>query len=148
MNLLDAIDPPMLWIILGLLLAIGEIMAPGVFLIWIGIAALLTGFATLATGLPLAGQLAAFAVTALATVYAGRRWIAAHPPHSSDPLLNDRLARLVGEQVVVVEPIADGVGRVRVGDGIWNACGPDADVGTRMHVIGHDGGRLVVARTG
>lgn len=148
MNVLDAIDPPMAWIILGLLLAIGEIVAPGVFLIWIGVAALLTGFVSMAIGLPLAGQLAAFAVAALVTVYAGRRWIAAYPPRTADPLLNDRLARLVGEQVVVVEAIADGVGRVRVGDGIWNACGPDADIGTRMHVIGHDGGRLVVARAG
>ncbi|GGE72657.1 NfeD family protein [Sphingomonas prati] len=145
---MPTIDPEMLWIVLGLVLAIAEIALPGIFLIWLGIAALLTGLATLATGMALAAQLGTFAVAALATVQAGRSVIKRNPPKSADPLLNDRLARLVGEQVVVVEAIEDGLGRVRVGDGVWTACGPDTPAGTRMHVIGHDQGRLVVARSG
>ena len=47
------------------------------------------------------------AVLAVAAVYAGRRWFAMNPIESSDPNLNDRGARLIGETVTVVEAIAD-----------------------------------------
>lgn len=37
----------------------------------------------------------------------------------------------VGETVTVVEAISNGRGRVKVGDGVWIAKGPDAAVGKR-----------------
>lgn len=148
MPALADIDPEWLWIVAALLLAIAEIIVPGVFLIWFGAAALLTGLATLAFDVPTAGQFALFALSAIGSVYAGRRFLTAHPIASADPLLNDRLGRLIGEQVIVVEAITDGVGRVRVGDGVWTATGPNAPIGARMHVIGAEQGHLVVARGG
>jgi membrane protein implicated in regulation of membrane protease activity len=59
-------------------------------------------------------------------------------------MLNDRTARLIGERVSVVTAIENGEGRVKVGDGIWAARGPDAPAGTPMRVIGAEGACLRV----
>jgi membrane protein implicated in regulation of membrane protease activity len=133
------------WLLAGLALATAEVVAPGFFLIWIGAAAILTGLATLAFGLSLALQFGLFAIAAVAALYAGRRWFLMHPITTSDPLLNDRAARLIGRTVVATEPIVEGAGRVRVGDSIWNASGGDVPAGTRLRVVSVDGGTLIVA---
>src|SRR5690606_18999023 len=94
--------------------------------------------------LPLAFQLLLFALFSLGSVYAGRRWYIRHPVESSDPLLNDRAARLIGQTVVVVTAIENGTGRVKIGDSVWNARGPDCEEGARVRVIGSDGSCLNV----
>jgi membrane protein implicated in regulation of membrane protease activity len=138
------LEPHWWWLILGVILGIAEIILPGVFLIWLGAAAVLTGVLTLALPLPGAAQFAIFAGAAVVAVYAGRRWLRSNPIESSDPMLNDRAARFVGETVLVVEAIEGGLGRVKVRDGVWNAEGPDTQRGARVRVIGVKGSRLVI----
>src|SRR5438552_2289562 len=104
------------WLVFAALLGIAEVMIPGVFLIWIAIAAAITGLAALALPIGLPLQLLIFAALSIAAVWAGRRWYVDHPVASTDPLLNDRTARLIGHTVTVVEPIVGGEGRVKVGD--------------------------------
>lgn len=123
------------WLVFAALLGIAEVMIPGVFLIWIAIAAAITGLAALALPIGLPLQLLIFAALSIAAVWAGRRWYVDHPVASTDPLLNDRTARLIGQTVTVVEPIVGGEGRVKVGDSVWTALGPDADAGARVRVI-------------
>jgi inner membrane protein len=77
-------------------------------------------------------------------VLVGRRWYRDYPVATSDPLLNDRAARLVGTVVTVEEAIRDGRGRVRVGDGAWPATGPDAAAGERVRVLAVRGGTISV----
>ena len=140
------LDSHWLWMLAGLAFGIAEIIAPGFFLIWLGLAALATGLIALATGLTVALQFGLFALLAIASVYSGRRWFSSARIDSSDPLLNDRAARLIGETVTVVDAIDGGLGRVRVGDGVWNAKGEDAPAGARVRVTGIDGGALLVER--
>lgn len=138
-------SPGAWWIAAAAVLAIAELAIPGVFLMFFAIAAAITGvLALLFPELGLAGQLVSFAAWSAATVLIGKRWYRDFPVESSDPLLNDRLARLIGETVTVVQPIRDGSGRVRVGDGEWTAYGPDTPAGTRMRVTGGDRGALRV----
>jgi membrane protein implicated in regulation of membrane protease activity len=132
------------WLIFAVVLGIGEILLPGVFLIWIAIAAAITGVVAFATGVDLTVQIILFALLCLAATYLGRKWYVANPVASQDPLLNDRTARLIGEILTVVEPIVDGRGRVKVGDGEWPCRGPDAPLGARVRVIGADGTALNV----
>lgn len=127
------------WLIFAALLGIAEVMIPGVFLIWVAIAAAITGLVALALPIGLPAQLLLFAALSLVAVYAGRRWYVDNPVPSSDPLLNDRSARLIGQNVTVVDPIVGGEGRVKVGDSVWSATGPDAAAGARMRVTGVDG---------
>jgi membrane protein implicated in regulation of membrane protease activity len=135
------------WLIGGVLLLIAEVVAPGFFLIFIGAAAIATGLLAWAFDIGLALQLAAFAVLALVAVrVVGRRAYAKGRAVSSDPLLNDRAARLVGRSVTVVEPITGDRGRVRVDDGEWIAQGDPAAAGERVRIVGIDGNRLRVER--
>lgn len=144
MNLLETLDTHWIWLALGLVLAIGEMVIPGVFLIWLAGAALITGALAwfVPIGVPL--QVVIFAVLAMASVFAGRNWLRTHPITEADPLMNDRGARLVGETVTVTTAIDGGSGRVRHGDSEWLVRGPDAEAGTRMRISGHDGAVLLV----
>jgi membrane protein implicated in regulation of membrane protease activity len=132
------------WLILALVLALAEVLAPGFFLIFVAGGAAITGAVLLMLpGQPLLVQVLIFAVATAAVMAVGHRWYRKTAP-SEDPLLNDRAARLIGEVVEVTVPIASGVGRVRVGDGAWPARGPDAPVGAKMRVVSAASGELVV----
>ena len=135
-----------LWMIAGAVLAIAEMLVPGVFLIWIGAAAVLTGVLALLLPIGIIPQCLIFAVASVAAIYAGRRYLATNPIASTDPHLNDKGARLVGSIVTAVEPVDALAGRVKVGDGVWSARGADAAVGDRLRVTGTEGGVLVVER--
>lgn len=132
------------WLSLGVILAAAEILVPGFFLIWLAVAAILTGLLAWVLPISSAVQVGLFAVIAVASVYAGRRWIKLNPIESDDPKLNDRGARLVGELVMVVEAIDGGQGRVKVGDSVWSARGPDTPAGSRVRVTGSNGSTLTV----
>jgi hypothetical protein len=132
------------WLLAAAVLAIAELAIPGIFLVWVSVAAALTGIIVMLFAPPLAFQLAVFALLAILAVYAGRRWYDHHPIPTADPKLNDRTARLIGSHVEVAEAIRGGEGRVKVGDSVWNARGPDAEAGTRMRIVGAEGGCLHV----
>ena len=135
----DGLDAHWWWLIAAALLGILEIFVPGVFLVWMAAAAAVTAILVALLPLPLPFQLAVFGLLAMAAVFGGRRHYERNPVPSSDPLLNDRVARLIGQTVTVVSAIEDGEGRVKVGDGVWTARGPDAAAGARMKVVGGDG---------
>ena len=139
-----SIEPYVAWLCAGVLLCALEMVVPGVFLMWVGIAALLTGVAAYLLPIGTTLQLLLFAATALASVYLGRRWTGSDSIVSHDPLLNDRVARLVGEIIVVTQPIVSGSGRARVADGEWNVRGPDTAAGQRVRVTGAVAGVLTV----
>ncbi|HEY6917244.1 MAG TPA: NfeD family protein [Allosphingosinicella sp.] len=137
------IDPEWWWLIGATILGIAELLMPGIFLIWLAAAAAVTGIGAL-FGIPVAFQFGLFALLAIGAVQIGRRWYANHPVPSSDPLLNDRAARLIGETVVVAAAIENGRGRVKVGDSVWSAKGPDTPEGTRVRIVGAEGACLIV----
>lgn len=87
-----------LWAILGLLLIGGEMLAPGVFLIWLGLAALITGAVVGIFGLGWQAAAIVFAVLAVACVAAGRlltRRRSEEPDAATG--LNDRGRQLIGK---------------------------------------------------
>lgn len=134
-----------LWFAAALVLGIAEILAPGFFLIFLGAGAASVGIvALIAPGLPVILQALLFAVATGALVAIGQRWYRGSDRPSADPLLNDRSARLIGKRVVVCTAILDGEGRVTVGDGAWNATGPDLPVGATVRIVGADGSVLRV----
>jgi inner membrane protein len=141
---LDTISTHWFWLSLGLALGIAEMLAPGFFLIWLGLAALIVGLLDWALPIAVPFQVALFAILSVLTVFAGKKFLKDNPIETDDPKLNDRGARMTGEVVTVVEAIQDGNGRVKVGDGVWSARGADAGVGARVRVIGADGAVLLV----
>ena len=132
------------WVGAGALLGILEILLPGIFLIWIAIAAWVTAVIVAAAPMALAWQLVIFVVLAFVTVFAGRQYYARNPVESTDPHLNTRTSRLIGQVVTVESAIENGKGRVRVGDGVWNAAGPDAPAGASVRIVAAEGTCLTV----
>ena len=139
------IDPEWLWLIGGVVLLAAELIAPGFFLIFIGAAAIVTGFVALLLPIPMALQFALFAALAfLAARFGGRRAYSMRYDYSADPLLNDRAKRMLGKVVVVTQPVDANGGRVRVGDSEWSARGGPAAPGERVRVVDVEGNCLKV----
>lgn len=144
MDWFDGIDAHWVWLTLGVVLAGLEMLVPGVYLIWLAIAAIITGLLTLAIEPSLPMQVIDFVFLALIAVYSARRYLRERPIESSDPMLNHPALRMVGKMVQVTQAIENGEGRVRLGDSEWLASGPDAVVGTKMRITGANGITLLV----
>ena len=141
---MNGIEPHWLWFAAGLVLGGLEMVVPGVYLVWLALAAIATGVLALAGNPPVVMQIVSFVSLALIFTYSAKRWLRDRPIESSDPLMNNRAGRLVGQTAVVAQAIDGGEGRVRVGDGEWMASGPDCPVGTRVRISGNVGGCLTV----
>ena len=140
----EDMDPGWLWMIAGVLMLIAEIIAPGVFLVWIGIAAIVTGLFAVLFGIGIAGQLGLFALYSILAVLVGRKVYAVKGIEHSDPTLNNPSVRLVGKRVIVVQAVDEDSGRVRVGDSEWSARGGPAEPGERVRITGVEGNCLIV----
>lgn len=134
------------WWIAALLLIVAEMILPGYFLLWIGVAAGAVGVITLvAPSLPAVAQAALFALLAIASCFAYWRFIRPLAEHRDDqPLLNRRGKKLIGERFVLIEAIVNGRGKVKVGDGQWLAEGPDLPAGSEVEVVACEGTSLKV----
>ncbi len=132
------------WLIVAAILVGAEMLVPGYFLIWIGVAAGLTGVLSLALPIGWPLQVIIFVMLSVGAILLARRYMQQNPVISQDDKLNRRADRLVGNFVTVVEPILNGQGKVKVADSPWIAKGPDASVGTQMRVVRVEGSWLVV----
>ncbi len=132
------------WLIFGVILMALELAAPGVFLFWFGLAALLVGLASFAFNPSWQLQILLFALFAAAAVPLWRRVARSARVNSDNPFLNRRAAALVGRVFTLEKPIIDGSGTVRIGDTIWRVAGPDAPAGSRVRIVRADGANLTV----
>lgn len=133
------------WLILGLVLVGLELLTPGVFLFWLGLAAFLVGALSFAIDASWQTQILMFAVFAVAAVPLWRRMARAKPGTAASPFLNKRADALVGRVFTLEKPIVDGTGTVRVDDTIWRVAGPDTPAGSRVKIVKADGASLTVA---
>ena len=132
------------WLIAGLVLMVLELVLPGVFLMWLGLAALLVGVIALFADWIWQVQLIAFAAFSLAAVPLWRRVAAQSAPNADSTFLNRRSDALVGRVFTLEKPIMDGSGTVRIDDTVWRVRGPDCPAGSRVKVVHTDGGSLAV----
>jgi membrane protein implicated in regulation of membrane protease activity len=132
------------WLIVGLVLMGLEVLAPGVFLLWLGLAALLVGIISLFADWVWQVQVIAFAAFSLAAVPLWRRLATQSADNPDSRFLNRRSDALVGRVFTLDKPISDGSGTVRVDDTVWRVSGPDCPAGSRIKVVRSDGASLVV----
>jgi membrane protein implicated in regulation of membrane protease activity len=139
---------PWSWVIVGLLLMGLELVLPGAFLLWLGLAAVLTGIIDWMFGLSWQAALLVFAVLSVAAVVVGRAVTRDRDDDQSDqPRLNRRGQTLVGRVFTLDSPIEHGSGRIRVDDSSWRIVGPDVPAGATIRVVRVDGATLVVEET-
>lgn len=134
------------WIVAGGLL-VGELLAPGVFLLWLAMAAALTGLADLALGFGWQVEVAVFAALSLLLVLASWKWVMAQRlPKTDQPHLNLRHGAYVGRVFPLDSAIANGTGKIKIEDALWDVDGPDMPAGARVRITGINGLRLVGER--
>lgn len=130
-----------IWLVVGLVLLVMEVLTPGVFLMWLGLAACGTGLVTLVGGIGFELQVLTVAVLTAISLSMGLRL------RHQQTRLNTQQAGLAGRAATAL--VFHGRdGRVRVGDSDWAArVPPDVpppEPGTRLRVEGVDGTVLVV----
>jgi len=123
-----------LWAVAGLVLIGAEVLMPGVFLLWLGIAGLATAAIAAALPISLEVQLALFTMTALLSCVIGWLFYRRSTRGRGHPTVNDPRARMIGSIGHVTEVIRDGRGKVRIGDSDWLAEGPDLALGAAVRV--------------
>ena len=102
---------PWNWMVLGFVLLTLEILVPGVFLLWIGLAALIVGTLSLlfwsADFWIWQVQILAFLALSLVCAFAGKKIMGKSGDASDQPLLNRRGDQLVGRTATLTEPISE-----------------------------------------
>ena len=134
-----------IWMILAVILVVGEIFTAGFFLLWFGIGAFVAGLLAL-IGLNPAWQVAAFTVVSGLLFGLSRRFAErfskAQPPGIGADRVRDR-------EGVVIEKIDNmkNTGRVRIGREEWKAESSDESsisAGKKVKVTGQEGAHLLV----
>ena len=132
------------WMILAAALLALEMVVPGIFLMWFGVAAAVTGVIVFRYDISWQWQLIWFCGLSLATVLIAAKYLRKHPLESERPLLNERAVQLIGQSFSLADPIVNGRGSIKTGDTIWRVEGPDLPRGAPVKVIGVDGTLLKV----
>jgi hypothetical protein len=132
------------WFIAAAVLLVLEVLAPGTFMLWLGLSAFLVGVISLAVDWSWQYQFVAFAVFALAAIPLWRRIGARAKAPTDQPFLNRRADAYVGRVFTLEKPIIDGNGTIGIGDTVWRVTGPDCPAGSRIKVAAVDGATLKV----
>lgn len=135
------------WLSLGFVMLLLEVMTGGGLLLWLGIAALVTGaIVVVFSSLSMPLQLILFSLAAIAASVLW--WFFWHkkPMTSDQPTLNRRSEQYIGRIFTLETDIVNGRGKVKVGDTLWRVLGDDMAVGTKVKVTSVDGVLLHVER--
>lgn len=135
---------PWSWLILGGALLAIEVLFPGTFMLWFGLAAIATGLLSFILPLSLQVQIVVFVIFSLISVLIGRRLLKNQMDSTDQPLLNKRAQQLIGGVYQVTTAISGGRGKIKVGDSLWVAKGADAPEGSMVRVTAIDGNHLLV----
>ena len=133
--------PHAFWLSLGGLLLAAEMLGGNGYLLWSGVAAVITGLVVwLLVGWEWQGAL--FAVLTLLAAWLWWRWlnkrVKAQKP--VDAHLNQRGQQIVGRRFTLDNALINGRGHVRVGDSSWPVVADDdLSAGTRVEVIAVEG---------
>jgi inner membrane protein len=132
------------WFIAAAVLLVLEVLAPGAFMLWLGLSAVLVGVISFGVVWTWQTQVIAFALFAVALVPVWRHFARRMEVPSDSPFLNRRADGYVGRVFTLDKPIVNGVGTVRIDDSVWRVTGPDCPAGSRVKVTSADGANLAV----
>lgn len=127
------------WWVLGVILLVLEMVAPGAFFLWMAVAAGVVGFAMLfVPDLAWEYQVLVFAVLSVVSIAAWRVHLSRNPTATDEPLLNRRGAQFVGRVFILDSDMPLGRGKIQVDDTTWRAVcdrGEDIASGSRVKVV-------------
>jgi len=127
------------WWALAAVLMVLEMFTAGTFFMFMAVAAFVVGVLLMVTPLSWEAQVLWFGGLSVAVTVAGRAFLKRRPIATDRPTLNRRGEQYVGRNFTLDEPIANGVGKIRVDDSAWKISGADCPAGTRVRVSAVDG---------
>ena len=132
--------PHVFWLVLGGLLLVAEMLGTAGYLLWSGLAAVVTGL--LSWVLPLGWELqgVCFAILTLVAVFLWWRCLNSRKKPPQGEILNQRGQRLVGRRLCLDSALVNGRGNVRIGDSSWPVVAEsDLPAGSEIIVVAVDG---------
>lgn len=112
--------PHIFWLSLGGLLLAAEMLGGNGYLLWSGIAGIVTGLLTWLLPLGWEWQGALFAALTLAATWLWWRWLSLRVKRQPEAgRLNQRGQQLIGQRFTLDAALVNGRGHVRVGDSSW-----------------------------
>jgi membrane protein implicated in regulation of membrane protease activity len=137
--------PVVVWTCLALGLICAEVLLPDVFLLWLGVAAgVVLVLVLLFPGVGPLWQAVAFVFASFLLVPVYRHLFKKGEGKSDQPLLNKKAAQMIGQSVLLEHAIIAGRGKIKIGDALWTATGPDLPAGTRVRIVAADAMTLTV----
>lgn len=147
MEAAELIDPWCLWLILGGLLLAAEMIGTNGYLLWSGIAAVVTSIISAIFPASWELQLLSFALLTMLAAYSWYRWLKRRT--ATQPFaLNQRGQQLIGRRLLLDEALVNGFGHTRVGDGSWRVqANEDLPAGCEIIITGIEGNTLQIKRS-
>ena len=129
------------WLTIAVVLIFLEILSPGVFFLWLGLAAGAVGI-VMAIIPELSWQmqfilLACFSLVSIAMWRFSRKLFPQNEAEASH--LNRRGEQYIGRTFTLLEPIINSTGKIKVDDSTWRVKGEDAPIGTQVKITGVKG---------
>ncbi len=132
------------WMLFAVVLAALETLLPGAIAIWFAAAAAFIGALIIVLPIPWQWQWIGFAVLGIVAMLWYLNYRQRHPDKDEQPNLNQRGVQYIGSELVLIEPIEQGTGKAKLGDGVWKVSGPEMPAGARVRVTGVNGTVLLV----
>lgn len=140
-------QPHVFWLSLGGLLLAAEMLGASGYLLWSGVAAVVTGLLVWLLPLGWEWQGLCFAVLTVLAALLWWRWLARRPQPRANAALNQRGQQLIGQRLRLDASLSNGRGNARVGDSSWPVMADeDIEAGALVEVIAVEGIRLRVRR--
>jgi inner membrane protein len=137
------------WWVIATVLLIGELLLPGVFLVWLGAAAAGVGLINFFVPIAWQFEILLFGALSIAIVLVANPWLKRRQALESDrPNLNRRMLDYVGKKFILEEPILNGRGKLKIEDAYWELIGPELPKGAWVMVTGVEGSKLRVMEDG
>ena len=134
--------PHIFWLTLGGLLMAAEMLGSNGYLLWSGVAGVLTGLLTWAIPFSWEWQGTLFAVLTLLAAWLWSKWLRKRmrQQRPADAQLNQRGQQLVGRRFTLDNALENGRGHVRVGDSSWPVIADeDLAAGSKVEVVAVEG---------
>ena len=141
--------PHLVWLSLGGVLLIAEMLGGNGYLLWSGVAAIVTGLLVWLVPFGWEWQGALFAVLTLIAAWLWWRWLATRVKQQprADRQLNQRGQQLVGKLFTLDATLINCRGHIRVGDSSWPVTADDdLTAGTHVEVVSVEGITLRVKK--
>lgn len=135
------------WWIFAAALIILEMLAPGAFFLWLGIAAAVVGLVAFAIpAMAWEYQILLFSALSVISIIVWRKYFKVQASDTDQPTLNRRGEQYIGRTFTLEHPIVNGLGKIRVDDSTWKIEGDDCEAGSKIKVTGAEGTLLMVEK--